>query len=147
MASVTANMDLTVLANITVAALGKRLDELRAFTTAFDYNGVYGDSAKVFVMDQTDDATAFDASTNNYETVGADTTTGIDVQLNQKIKKTGFALKQTFGNDITTKLMGLGNSVGLASCQYIYNLMTPLGFSTSNVIGADLHLPMMMWLI
>ena len=81
MGSVTTNMDINVLANITLESLKIGLNPLSAWSTGFRSNGRLNDSAKVFVNSMTLDANDFDVATNNYETVGDDTTIGVDVQL------------------------------------------------------------------
>ena len=138
MASTTANMDLTVLGSKVIGALGKKIDELGAFTCSQDSGGSKGDSVKVFVYDKTDDADDFNASSNNYETQDDDTTTGIDVTLSNDIKKTAFIAKDDISKtDITLKLDGLANSVANECVQRVYNIIDRTNFTaTEQVLGA-----------
>ena len=88
MGSTTANMDINVLANITLESLKVGLQPLSAWSSGFRFDGRLNDSAKVFVNTMTLDAADFDVATNNYGDADDDVTTGIDVIMDTKIKKT-----------------------------------------------------------
>ncbi len=64
MASVTSNMDINVLANITLESLKVGLQPLNAWSTGFRSGARLNDSAKVFVNGMTLDASDFNAASN-----------------------------------------------------------------------------------
>ena len=101
MASVTTNMDINVLANITLESLKVGLQPLTKWSTGFRSDARLNDSAKVFVNSMTLDATDFDVETNNYEDSGDDTTIGVDVQMTDKIKKTAFVDEEDYSKIIS----------------------------------------------
>jgi len=138
MASVTTNMDINVLANITLESLKVGLNPLSAWSTGFRSNGRLNDSAKVFVNSMTLDANDFDVATNNYETVGDDTTIGVDVQLSDKIKKTAFVDEEDYSKiDISAKLRDLGYAVANEAVKRTYEKLTVANFGAVEVIGAS----------
>ena len=137
MASTTANMDINVLANITLESLKVGLNPLTAWSTSFRSNGRLNDSAKVFVNSMTLDASDFDVATNNYETVGDDTTIGVDVQLSDKIKKTAFVDEEDYSKiDISAKLRDLGYAVANEAVKRTYEKLTIANFGAVQVVGA-----------
>jgi len=136
MASVFTNGDLTVLANITLESLKVGLQPLTVWTTGFRTDARQGDSAKVFVNSMTLDATDFDETTNNYETVDADVTLGVDVLLSDKIKKTAFIDEEDFDKiDIAAKLADLGYAVANEAVKRTYDKLLEAAFGTSKVVG------------
>jgi len=138
MGSVTTNMDINVLANITLESLKIGLNPLSAWSTGFRSNGRLNDSAKVFVNSMTLDANDFDVATNNYETVGDDTTIGVDVQLSDKIKKTAFVDEEDYSKiDISAKLRDLGYAVANEAVKRTYEKLTVANFGAVEVIGAS----------
>ena len=138
MGSVTTNMDINVLANITLESLKVGLNPLSAWSTGFRSNGRLNDSAKVFVNSMTLDANDFDVATNNYETVGDDTTIGVDVQLSDKIKKTAFVDEEDYSKiDISAKLRDLGYAVANEAVKRTYEKLTVANFGAVEVIGAS----------
>ena len=138
MASVTSNMDINILAGVTLGALVTQLDALEAFTTKLDGNVIYGDSVKVEVQGLTKDAAAYNSSSNNFETVGADTTTGVDVVIDQLIKKTAEVAFTDIGRiDITKKLEGLAKSVVYKMLLDSYNTLIAATYTNAEkVVGA-----------
>ena len=137
MGSVTTNMDINVLANITLESLKIGLNPLSAWSTGFRSNGRLNDSAKVFVNSMTLDANDFDVATNNYETVGDDTTIGVDVQLSDKIKKTAFVDEEDYSKiDISAKLRDLGYAVANEAVKRTYEKLTIANFGAVQVVGA-----------
>ena len=62
MASTTANMDINVLANITLESLKVGLVPLTSWSTGFRSDARLNDSAKVFVNSMTLDADTFNSS-------------------------------------------------------------------------------------
>ena len=137
MASVTTNMDINVLANITLESLKVGLNPLTAWSTGFRTNARLNDSAKVFVNSMVLDATDFDVATNNYETVGDDTTIGVDVQLSDKIKKTASIDEEDYSKmDISAKLRDLGYAVANEAVKRTYDKLTIANFGAVTVVGA-----------
>lgn len=137
MASVLTNGDINVLANITLESLKVGLQPLTTWSTGFRSAARLNDSAKVFVNSMTLDATDFNKSSNNYEDVDADATTGIDVTLDTKIKKTAEIAEEDFAKiDITKKLSDLGYAVANQAVLRTYNKLLEANFGTSTVIGA-----------
>ena len=137
MASVTTNMDINVLANITLESLKVGLNPLTAWSTGFRTNARLNDSAKVFVNSMVLDATDFDVATNNYETVGDDTTVGVDVQLSDKIKKTASIDEEDYSKmDISAKLRDLGYAVANEAVKRTYDKLTIANFGAVTVVGA-----------
>lgn len=137
MASVFTNGDINVLANITLESLKVGLNPLTAWATGFRSGARQNDSAKVFVNGMTLDATDFNASSNNYETVDDDTTTGVDVTLDTKIKKTAQVAEEDYAKiDISAKLRDLGYAVANQAVLRTYNKLLEANFSTSTVVGA-----------
>lgn len=138
MASTTANMDINILADITLAALNKRLDESKVFSLGVDSNVNLNDSVKVFVERYTKDASAWNVSSNNYETSDDDSTTGVDITLDQKIKKTAFVEEDDFSKiDITKKLEGLAHAVAYQMLLTQYNTLTAAAYTnTEEIVGA-----------
>jgi len=131
-------MDINVLANITLESLKIGLNPLSAWSTGFRSNGRLNDSAKVFVNSMTLDANDFDVATNNYETVGDDTTIGVDVQLSDKIKKTAFVDEEDYSKiDISAKLRDLGYAVANEAVKRTYEKLTVANFGAVEVIGAS----------
>jgi hypothetical protein len=138
MASTVSNLDINVMANITLDALIPKLDEMKAFALAFDSNLSYNDLAKIVVEGVTKDAAAFNASSNHYETSNDDTSTGVDITLNQLIKKTAFIeewdLKKV---NPEIKLRGLANAVQYQLLLDSYNTLTAANYTnTEEVVGA-----------
>ena len=137
MPSVTTNMDINVLANITLESLKVGLNPLTAWSTGFRTNARLNDSAKVFVNSMVLDATDFDVATNNYETVGDDTTIGVDVQLSDKIKKTASIDEEDYSKmDISAKLRDLGYAVANEAVKRTYDKLTIANFGAVTVVGA-----------
>lgn len=137
MASVTTNMDINVLANITLESLKVGLNPLTAWSTGFRTEARLNDSAKVFVNSMVLDATDFDVATNNYETVGDDTTIGVDVQLSDKIKKTASIDEEDYSKmDISAKLRDLGYAVANEAVKRTYDKLTIANFGAATVVGA-----------
>ena len=136
MASVTTNMDINVLANITLASLKVGLNPLTAWSTGFRTEARLNDSAKVFVNSMALDATDFDVATNNYEDEGDDTTIGIDVQLTDKIKKTAGVDEEDYAKlDISKKLQDLGYAVANEAVKRTYLKLTVANFGAAEVVG------------
>jgi len=136
MASVTTNMDINILANITLESLKVGLSPLTAWSTGFRTEARLNDSAKVFVNSMTLDATDFDVATNNYETVGDDTTIGVDVQLDTKIKKTASVDEEDYSKmDISAKLRDLGYAVANEAVKRTYLKLTVANFGAAEVVG------------
>jgi len=137
MASTTTNLDLNILANITLESLKIGLQPLTMWTTGFRSDARLNDSAKVLVNSMDLDANDFNKSSNNYEDVGVDATTGIDVILDSKIKKTAEIDEEDFVKiDITKKLADLGYAVANEAVLRTYNKLLEASFGTSKVIGA-----------
>jgi hypothetical protein len=137
MASVTSNMDINVLANITLESLKVGLQPLNAWSTGFRSGARLNDSAKVFVNGMTLDASDFNAASNNYETVDADTTTGIDIALDTKIKKTAEIAEEDYSKvDISKKLADIGYAVANEAVLRTYNKLTAANFATETIVGA-----------
>lgn len=135
MASTTSNLDINTMANITLAALIPKLDELKAFALKFDSSLNYGDLAKVVVEGVTKDAAAFNASSNHYETSDDDTTTGVDITLNQLIKKTAFIEEVDIPKvDPEVKLVGLANAVQYQLLLDSYNTLTAANYTNTEII-------------
>jgi len=138
MASVTTNMDINVLANITLESLKVGLQPLTKWSTGFRSDARQNDSAKVFVNSMTLDATDFDVATNNYEDVGDDTTLGVDVALSDKIKKTAFVDEEDYSKiDIQKKLADLGYAVANEAVLRTYNKLVVATFGAGTVVGAS----------
>ena len=136
MASVTTNMDLTILANITLESLKVGIQPLTKWSTGFRSDARLNDSAKVFVNSMGLDATDFDAVTNNYETEGDDTTLGIDVPLSDKIKKTAGIDEEDYAKmDISAKLRDLGYAVANEAVKRTYLKLTVANFGAAEVVG------------
>ena len=138
MASTTANMDINILADLTLAALNVKLDEAKVFSLGVKADVDLGDSVKVFVERYTKDASAWNVSSNNYETSDDDSTTGVDILLDQKIKKTAFIEEDDYSKiDITKKLEGLGHACAYQMLLTQYNTLTAaLYTNTEEVVGA-----------
>jgi hypothetical protein len=137
MASVTSNMDINVLANITLESLKVGLQPLTSWSTGFRSGARLNDSAKVFVNGMTLDASDFNAASNNYETVDADTTTGIDIALDTKIKKTAEIAEEDYAKiDISKKLADIGYAVANEAVLRTYNKITAANFTANTNIGA-----------
>ena len=138
MASVTTNMDINVLANITLESLKVGLQPLTKWSTGFRSDARQNDSAKVFVNSMTLDASDFDVATNNYEDVGDDTTLGVDVALSDKIKKTAFVDEEDYAKiDIQAKLRDLGYAVANEAVLRTYNKLVVATFGAGTVVGAS----------
>lgn len=138
MASVTTNMDINVLANITLESLKVGLQPLTKWSTGFRSDARQNDSAKVFVNSMTLDANDFDVATNNYEDVGDDTTLGVDVALSDKIKKTAFVDEEDYSKiDIQKKLADLGYAVANEAVLRTYNKLVVATFGAGTVVGAS----------
>ena len=138
MASVTTNMDINVLANITLESLKVGLQPLTKWSTGFRSDARQNDSAKVFVNSMTLDASDFDVATNNYEDVGDDTTLGVDVALTDKIKKTAFVDEEDYAKiDIQAKLRDLGYAVANEAVLRTYNKLVVATFGAGTVVGAS----------
>ena len=136
MASVTTNMDINVLANITLESLKVGIQPLPKWSTGFRSDARQNDSAKVFVNSVTLDASDFDVATNNYEDVGDDTTLGVDVALSDKIKKTAFVDEEDYGKlDIQAKLRDLGYAVANEAVKRTYNKLVVATFGAGTVVG------------
>jgi hypothetical protein len=137
MASVLTNGDINVLANITLESLKIGLQPLTTWSTGFRSGARLNDSAKVFVNGMTLDASDFNKSSNNYETVDADTTTGVDITLDTKIKKTAEIAEEDFAKiDISAKLADIGYAVANEAVLRTYNKLTAANYATENIIGA-----------
>ncbi len=137
MASVTTNMDINVLAGITLESLKVGIQPLTAWSTGFRSDARQNDSAKVFVNSMTLDASDFDVATNNYETVGDDTTLGVDVPLSDKIKKTAFVDEEDYSKmDISAKLRDLGYAVANEAVKRTYDKLVEATFGAGTVVGA-----------
>ncbi len=138
MASVTTNMDINVLANITLESLKVGLQPLTKWSTGFRSDARQNDSAKVFVNSMTLDANDFDVATNNYEDVGDDTTLGVDVALSDKIKKTAFVDEEDYSKiDIQAKLRDLGYAVANEAVSRTYDKLVVATFGAGTVVGAS----------
>ena len=138
MASVTTNMDINVLANITLESLKVGLQPLTKWSTGFRSDARLNDSSKVFINSMTLDATDFDVASNNYEDVGDDTTLGVDVQLTDKIKKTAFVDEEDYSKiDIQKKLADLGYAVANEAVLRTYNKLVVATFGAGTVVGAS----------
>lgn len=138
MASVTTNMDINVLANITLESLKVGLQPLTKWSTGFRSDARQNDSAKVFVNSMTLDASDFDVATNNYEDVGDDTTLGVDVALSDKIKKTAFVDEEDYSKiDIQKKLADLGYAVANEAVKRTYDKLVVATFGAGTVVGAS----------
>ena len=138
MASTTANLDINILADITLEALMIKLDESKAFSLGVGTDVNVGDSVKVMVERYTKDASAWNVSSNNYETSDDDSTTGVDILLDQKIKKTAFIEEDDFAKiDVTKKLNGLAHACAYQMLLTQYNTLTAaLYTNTEVVVGA-----------
>jgi len=137
MASVTTNMDINVLANITLESLKVGLQPLTKWSTGFRSDARQNDSAKVFVNSMTLDANDFDVATNNYEDVGDDTTLGVDVALSDKIKKTAFVDEEDYSKiDIQAKLRDLGYAVANEAVKRTYDKLVVATFGAGSVVGS-----------
>ena len=138
MASVTTNMDINVLADITLESLKVGLQPLTKWSTGFRSDARQNDSAKVFVNSMTLDASDFDVATNNYEDVGDDTTLGVDVALSDKIKKTAFVDEEDYSKiDIQKKLADLGYAVANEAVKRTYDKLVVATFGAGTVVGAS----------
>ena len=138
MASVTTNMDINVLANITLESLKVGLQPLTKWSTGFRSDARLNDSSKVFINSMTLDATDFDVASNNYEDVGDDTTLGVDVQLTDKIKKTAFVDEEDYSKiDIQAKLRDLGYAVANEAVKRTYDKLVVATFGAGTVVGAS----------
>lgn len=138
MASVVVNQDINVLANITLESLKVGLQPITAWSTGFRSGARLNDSAKVFVNSMVLDATDFDPDTNNYEDAGDDTSTGVDVTLDTKIKKTAFIEEEDAPKiDITKKLSDLGYAVANEAVLRTLNKITVANYNvTPQNVGA-----------
>ena len=130
MASTTSNLELTTLANDALASLRQKLDMVTKFSFKADGNKQFGDSVNVYVNSVTDDAAAFNASSNNYGDVGADDTTGVLVTLDKRIKKT-FSIDDVDAGriDVEKKLADAVSVVGKAALKLVYDEMTAANFA------------------
>ncbi len=138
MASVTTNMDINVLADITLESLKVGLQPLTKWSTGFRSDARQNDSAKVFVNSMTLDASDFDVATNNYEDVGDDTTLGVDVALSDKIKKTAYVDEEDYSKiDIQAKLRDLGYAVANEAVKRTYDKLVVASFGAGKVVGAS----------
>jgi len=138
MASTTANLDINILADITLEALMVKLDESKVFSLGVATDVLLGDSVKVLVERYTKDAAAWNISSNNYQTQDDDSTTGVDITLDQKIKKTAFVGEDDYAKiDITKKLNGLAHACAYQMLLTQYNTLTAaLYTNTEVVVGA-----------
>lgn len=138
MASTTANLDINILADLTLEALMIKLDESKVFSLGVATDVALNDSVKVLVERYTKDAAAWNISSNNYETQDDDSTTGVDITLDQKIKKTAFVGEDDFAKlDITKKLKGLGHACAYQMLLTQYNTLTAAAYTnTEEVVGA-----------
>ena len=135
MASTTANLDINILADITLAALMIKLDESKAFSLGVRSDVQLNDSVKVLVERYTKDAAAWNISSNNYETQDDDSTTGVDITLDQKIKKTAFVGEDDYAKiDITKKLAGLGHACAYQMLLTQYNTLTAAAYTNTEVV-------------
>lgn len=132
MASTYTNTDLTYLSDKALAALITPLDEIKLFAHKLSAEQHRkGDAVKVYVHGQTEDAAAFNRSTNNYGTVDDDTTTGVDVSLSTHLKKTCFVPDEEFGRiDEVTKVEGIAKAVAKAALIEVHNQVTAGNFAT-----------------
>ncbi len=138
MASTTANLDINILADLTLEALMIKLDELSSFALGVGTDVNLGDSVKVLVERYTKDASAWNISTNNYQTQDDDSTTGVDIALSSKIKKTAFVGEDDFSKiDISKKLRGLGHATAYQMLLTQYNTLIAASYTnTEEVVGA-----------
>ena len=138
MASTTANLDINILADLTLAALMIKLDESKSFSLGVGTDVSVGDSVKVLVERYTKDAAAWNVSSNNYETSDDDTTTGVDITLDQKIKKTAFIEEDDYAKlDVTKKIDGLAHACAYQMLLTQYNTLTAAAYTnTEEVVGA-----------
>lgn len=136
MGSTTANMDINVLANITLESLKVGLQPLNAWSTGFRFDGRLNDSAKVFVNSMTLDAADFDVATNNYGDTDDDVTTGIDVIMDTKIKKTARIDEEDFAKiDVSAKLRDLGYAVANEAVKRTLTKITEANFGAGVIVG------------
>ena len=138
MASTTANLDINILADITLEALMIKLDESKVFALGVETDVLLNDSVKVLVERYTKDASAWNISSNNYQTQDDDSTTGVDITLDQKIKKTAFVGEDDFAKiDISKKLRGLGHACAYQMLLTQYNTLIAASYTnTEEVVGA-----------
>ena len=138
MASTTANLDINILADITLAAMMIKLDESKVFSLGVATEVALNDSVKVLVERYTKDAAAWNVSSNNYQTQDDDSTTGVDITLDQKIKKTAFVGEDDYAKiDISKKLSGLGHACAYQMLLTQYNTLTAAAYTnTEIVVGA-----------
>ena len=135
MASTTANLDINILADLTLEALMVKLDEAQAFSLGVATDVALNDSVKVLVERYTKDAAAWNISSNNYETQDDDSTTGVDITLDQKIKKTAFVGEDDYAKlDITKKLTGLGHACAYQMLLTQYNTLTAAAYTNTEVV-------------
>tara|TARA_R100000808_G_C2149423_1_gene157823 strand:- start:107 stop:1015 length:909 start_codon:yes stop_codon:yes gene_type:complete len=138
MASTTANLDINILANIVLEALMIKLDESNAFALGIETDVLLNDTVKVIVESYTKDASAWNESSNNYENEDDDASTGIDITLDQKIKKTAGVGEDVFAKlDISKKLAGLGHACAYQMLLTTYNTLSAANYTeTEEVVGA-----------
>lgn len=135
MASTTANLDINILADITLGALMMKLDEASAFALGVRSDVSLNDSVKVLVERYTKDAAAWNISSNNYQTQDDDSTTGVDITLDQKIKKTAFIGEDDYSKlDISKKLAGLGHACAYQMLLTQYNTLTAAAYTNTEVV-------------
>ena len=135
MASTTANLDINILADVTLEALMIKLDEAQAFSLGVRSDVNLNDSVKVLVERYTKDAAAWNISSNNYETQDDDSTTGVDITLDQKIKKTAFVGEDDYSKiDITKKLKSLGHACAYQMLLTQYNTLTAAAYTNTEVV-------------
>ena len=135
--SITTNMELVVLANKTLESLKVGLQPLTKWSCGFRSDGRLNDSAKVFVNSMTLDASDFDVTTNNYGDVDDDTTIGVDVKMDTKIKKTASVDEEDYSKiDISAKLRDLGYAVANEAVKRTYLKLTEANFGVGTVVGA-----------
>jgi hypothetical protein len=138
MASTTANLDINILADLVLEALMIKLDEASAFALGVRSDVSLNDSVKVIVESYTKDAAAWNVSSNNYETEDDDASTGVDITLDQKIKKTAAVGEDDFSKlDISKKMAGLGHACAYQMLLTTYNTLTAANYTeTEEVVGA-----------
>ncbi len=135
MASTTANLDINILADLTLAAMMIKLDESKVFSLGVATEVALNDSVKVLVERYTKDASAWNISSNNYETQDDDSTTGVDITLDQKIKKTAFVGEDDYAKiDISKKLSGLGHACAYQMLLTQYNTLTAAAYTNTEII-------------
>ena len=163
MASTFTSLDVKVASDMAVQALFKKADDFLAFSTAVGAPQVkrVGDTVLVPVLTMTDDAADYNASSNNFGTIGTDATTGVSVTLQGNMKKTfqipmeqytpellnlklanatEFCLTQVAKkchNEITAAVFGAASFTGAASTFDTADLIDLRDIANSAAFGMD----------